>query len=559
MNGENLPRPWLAHYGNMPESVVRLRPPTPLAAFAAAVARAADSPAIRYFDSTISYGELSNLAEGFRQWLNHAGVVAGDHVMIVTNNIPHFMVALVGIWKARAIPVPVNPMYRAAELARLMADCRPRAIVSQYDNLVDVRDGMARAGLAASLIASDPYDFQSEDDAGLLPARNPRPQGVPDLLEESERLGRSGSAQKFPELDPTETGLILYTSGTTGAAKGAMLPHSALAQSGYAARPWVALGDGAIQLAIAPLFHITGLVNGCCSNFDGACSVILTYRFNPASLLSTIERHKPNFVVAASTAFIGLLSNPAVDRDSMSSLHSVFSGGAAVPPALVKEFAERTGLTIHPAFGMTETAAGAIITPHGTKAPFDAETGALSIGIPMSDVDAIIVDDEGNVVQTGTAGELLIRGPGLMSGYLNKPEETAAALRDGWMHSGDVAFMDAEGWFYIVDRKKDLINASGYKVWPREVEDALYEHPAIREAAVIGVADDYRGETVKAVVSLKPGAGLDDDQLKAHCRERLAPYKIPRIIEIVADLPKTETGKISRAILRAAPTPVANT
>jgi len=205
---------------------------------------------------------------------------------------------------------------------------------------------------------------------------------------------------------------------------------------------------------------------------------------------------------------------------------------------------------MYPAFGMTETGGGAIAAPHGSLVPVDQSAGALAVGIPMTDVDVMVIDDEGAPAAVGTPGELLTRGPALMNGYLNKPEDTAETLRGGWMHTGDIAFMDEAGWFYIVDRKKDMINAAGYKVWPREVEDALYEHPHIREAAVIGIPDAYRGESVKAVISLKPGAALAESDIIAHCRDRLAAYKVPRVIDILDDLPKTATGKVSRALLK---------
>jgi len=201
---------------------------------------------------------------------------------------------------------------------------------------------------------------------------------------------------------------------------------------------------------------------------------------------------------------------------------------------------------------MTETTASAIIAPIGSDVPVDPESGALAIGIPMTDVEVMVMDDAGQPAPVGDHGELLIRGPGVMQGYFNKPEETAEALRDGWMHSGDIGFMDENGWFYIVDRKKDMINTAAYKVSPSEGEEALYQHPAVREAAVVGVPDAYRGEAVKAIISFKPGQQATAEEIIALCRDRLAAYKVPRIVEILDDLPKTTTGKISRASLRPA-------
>jgi long-chain acyl-CoA synthetase len=253
----------------------------------------------------------------------------------------------------------------------------------------------------------------------------------------------------------------------------------------------------------------------------------------------------------ASTAYIALLNHPDIARYSLTKVQKAYSGGAPIPLELVNAFREKTGVTMHPSYGLTETTAPSHSTPLGATPPVDPEYGTLSAGMPLPGTQCRVVDLEtGEDVPPGETGEICIKSPTVVPGYWQKPEETAVAIRDGWLHTGDVGSMDENGWFYVVDRVKDLIIVSGYKVWPREVEEALFQHPAVRETAVIGVPDAYRGETVKAYVALKPGGQAGEEELIQFCRERLAAYKVPRIIEFVEEVPKTATGKFSRRTLR---------
>jgi long-chain acyl-CoA synthetase len=326
--------------------------------------------------------------------------------------------------------------------------------------------------------------------------------------------------------------------------------HSALTFNGAALGQWCALHTGSRILAIAPLFHITGIVCHIVAAFSARCSLILHYRFEPAVVLDAIREHRPTYSIGAITAFNSLMNIPDAGPSDFQSFDSIYSGGAPIPPDIRARFRERFGKLIHTSFGMTESAAPTHLCPLGVEAPVDPASGALSIGIPIYDTDAIIVDERGEPVPPGVAGELWMRGPQIMVGYWNKPEQTAEAMGDGWMRSGDIAVMDEAGWFYLIDRKKDVIIASGFKVWPREVEDVLYSHPAVREAAVVGVPDSYRGETVKAFISLKAGMIIHPDEIISYCRNKLASYKAPRFIEFMDELPKTATGKIQRSAVR---------
>jgi long-chain acyl-CoA synthetase len=315
---------------------------------------------------------------------------------------------------------------------------------------------------------------------------------------------------------------------------------------------WIELGFASRVLGLAPLFHITGMMCQLIPCLVTATPLVLAFRFHPEVLLDAIRRTHPTFAVGPVTAFVGMVQAPSFARGDFGSFERIHSGGAPISPATSRQFFEQTGQRLLGAYGMTEATAATHLGPKGVDAPVDPNSGALAVGIPMPGVTCRIVDDEGAEVPLGTAGEVVLESPGVVSGYWNRPEDSAFTIRDGRLYSGDIGVMDEQGWLYLVDRKKDLIICSGFKVWPREVEDALYEHPAVREVAVVGVPDAYRGETVKAFVSLRPGAEVDANELIAFAGERLAAYKRPAELVVLNDLPKTVSGKILRRALRGA-------
>jgi long-chain acyl-CoA synthetase len=277
---------------------------------------------------------------------------------------------------------------------------------------------------------------------------------------------------------------------------------------------------------------------------------VLGYRFEAGTIADLIERHGVTFAIGPITAFIALMNEPTATPERLATMTKVYSGGAPIAPAVADAYEERFGASIHAAYGLTETTSPSHFTPHRRRSPVDPKSGAFSVGVPVFNFDVRVADEEGVDVPVGEVGELLMRGPAVVPGYWQQPEETAHAFPNGELRTGDVGFMDDDGWFYIVDRRKDQINAAGYKIWPREVEDVLYEHPAVREAAVVGVPDPYRGETVKAFVSLKAGEEPSEEELISFCKERMAAYKYPRIVEVVDELPKTASGKVLRRELR---------
>ena len=540
-------KPWLSLYGDMP---TELRPAKDnvLALFRDVVAARPDAVAATYFDGILSYDDLDKASDALAAWLIDREVGPGDRVAIILQNEPQFLIAILAAWKVGAVPVPMNPMYRSVELTGLFGDCIPKAIFCYAGNCAVVQESVDAAGSASTIVLCDPRNFQSRDDERVLPPACPIPEGYIGFAE----AVKAGSGRSIPRVTPSgdDLGLILYTSGTTGKPKGAMARHHAMAFNGASMGKWCDLDGDTRILAIAPLFHITGIVCHVATAFANGASMVLNYRFEANSVLEAIRTAKPTFTIGAITVFNALMNAPGAKKEDFACFKSMYSGGAPIPPSVRAEFLERMGLLIHTSYGMTETSAPTHLCPLGVEAPVDPESGALAIGIPIFNTDAKVVDDDGNEVPIGVAGELCLKGPQITMGYWNKPEQTEESLIDGWFHSGDIAVMDEAGWFYLVDRKKDVIIASGFKVWPREVEDVLYSHPSVREAAVVGVTDPYRGETVKAYVSLKSDASVEVDILVSHCRDKLASYKAPRMVEILDDLPKTVTGKIQRNVLR---------
>jgi long-chain acyl-CoA synthetase len=347
-----------------------------------------------------------------------------------------------------------------------------------------------------------------------------------------------------------DVAMLTYTSGTTGPPKGAMGTHGNVVFNAQAYRDWCNLTPDDVILGVAPLFHVTGLIAHIALALCLPAPLVLAYRFDAGAIVDAIREHRCTFTVGSITVFIAMMNHAEATREDLDSLTTILSGGAPVPPSTVQHFLERFGQRIHNVYGLTETTSPSHAAPLAREEPVDATSGALSVGVPIFNTVVRIVDEQDAELPPGEIGELVTAGPQVVAGYWNKPEETAKALPGGRLHTGDVGFMDEQGWFYIVDRKKDMIIVGGYKVWPREVEDILYEHAAVREAGVVAITDPYRGETVKAFVSLKAGRSATEQELIEFCRSRLAAYKYPRLVEVVDEIPKTVTGKILRRELR---------
>ncbi len=545
-------RPWLRLYpADIPHDLASPFE-TPLAAFEAVAGANLDRTALWYFDTPMSFGALSGHANALAAaW---AGRVAfGDRVAILNQNTPATVIALLAAWRLGAAVIPLNPMLTARELTHYLADGEPAAIMVGAEQAAALADALASWGGSPVIAFSAAQDFLQFDGAPPAPLRglkgtNEIPDGWAVLLD----LPPAPAMFAHRVVHGTDLAFLTYTSGTTGRPKAALNTHANVAFNAEVYRRWLRLDADDVLYAAAPFSHVTGLVAHIAAGFAAGAPVVMNYRFDAATVLDLLARRGCTTTVAAITAYIALLDHPNFDAAALPRFTKLFSGGAPVAPAVVERWEAATGIYIHNAYGLTETTSPSHLVPFGQRAPVDPMTGSLSVGVPVPGTYCRVVDMETRetLPSGGEVGELLTAGPQVVAGYWRKPEESAAGFQDGWLRTGDLGRADADGWFFVVDRAKDMIVASGFKVWPREVEDTLLEHPGVSEAAVVGVPDAYRGEVPKAFVVARPGAAVTDLELRAFCRERLAAYKTPREIVLVTALPKTISGKVLRRELR---------
>jgi long-chain acyl-CoA synthetase len=472
-----------------------------------------------------TYADVDRRSDAVAAWLAaDGGVRPGDRVALFLQNDAEVVVVLLAAWKIGAIGVPVNPMLREGELGYLLRDCEPSVLVAR-EELVPI----ARAAAAAE---RSPVIVLPSPDLGPL-------------------MASGASAPVGPVPTPSDPAFLVYTSGTTGRPKGAVNTHANVVHSAGVYQQQLVMDGDDVVLGGAPLFHITGLVAGIALSHRCACPLVLLHRFEPAACLEAIARWRCTMTVMAITAYIALMADERFERLDLSSLTKAYSGGAPVSPSVVERWRARTGTPIRNVYGLTETTSPTHLVPLGVEGRVHATMGACSVGLPVPGCEARIVDPEtGTDVPAGAEGEIQVRGPMVVPGYWRR-DDISITDADGWFRTGDIGIVDEDGWYYIVDRLKDMINASGFKVWPREVEDALRQHPAVRDAAVVGAPDDYRGETVKAFVTLTRDGAATPEDLIGFCRERLAAYKRPRIVEILDELPTSAAGKVLRRELRA--------
>ncbi|MBR9980508.1 MAG: AMP-binding protein [Desulfatitalea sp.] len=545
-------KPWLNTYPEWLPSAFTGSYETLLDKFDRAAAQHPDAPCIYYFEKVITFDEVAWMARSFAVALTELGFDQGDRILFVLQNIPQAVICSLAVWMRGGIVVPVNPMYTAKDLAHLLADSGAGIILCDdalYEKTV------AAAAADRKVLTTSALDLIGHG------------QPMPEQLAGSSKLRFSATFDLMDMIDrcrdkpltphraaAEELAYLVYTSGTTGPPKGAMISHANIDHNCKVYEMAVQLDVSDVIWGVAPLFHITGIVAHQAIAFHLGVPLVLHNRFNPADALRLIQTHQVTFTVASITVYIALLNHPDIQSFDLSRFQKAYSGGAPVSPGTVQKFKEVMGITIYNVYGLTESASPATITPLGMTGPVDEASGALSVGLIIPGVEAWVVnvDEQGQEMPVGQEGELVLRGPSIIRGYWQKPEASAKAIIDGRFFTGDVAKIDAQGWCYIVDRKKDLINVSGFKVWPRDVEDVLYQHPAVREAAVVGIPDSYRGETVKAFVSLVEGCRdkVTPETLIQFCKERLAAYKYPRIVEILDEVPKTMTGKVLRRELR---------
>jgi long-chain acyl-CoA synthetase len=543
-------RPWLHLYrGVHPE----LKPPheTALDMFRATLKRNGRAPLVHYFDRSLSAAECDAMSDALAVGLQERGVEVGDRVAVYLQNVPQVLIAVLAIWKCGAVVVPCNPMLRERELGKILRSSGCLALICHEDLYVDVGRAALPATAVRHTITTSPLEFL--DGGPEVPAmlagvsRNPQ-SDASDMLEIIAR--HRGEQPRAVELTGDDVAFMVHTSGTTGDAKGAMNTHRNVVFATSVYEAWIGLTSDDVILGLAPLFHVTGLIGHVTLALLTGSPLVLFYRFDVNEACRLAALHRATFTVSAITAYIALLNSDALAKYDLKRLTKLYTGGAPTPASVLEDWHGRTGVRIQPMYGLTEATSPTHMTPPGAIPPIDPHTGAMAIGVPVCNTDVKVITDAGYEAAPREIGEFVISGPQIVPGYWQKPEETAKALTPDGLRTGDVGFMDENGWFYLVDRSKDMIVASGFKVWPREVEEVLYQHPAVREAAVVGVPDAYRGETIKAVISLKPGQKVTPDEIRAFARERMAAYKYPRVVEIMDDLPKTTSGKIMRRLLQ---------
>jgi long-chain acyl-CoA synthetase len=544
-------RPWLRFYEPGVPHTLRY-PDHPVHAFLdRTAAEYGTRPAAVYFGASVTYGWLREMAGRFAAGLVRLGVRPGDRVALHLPNCPQFLITYYGALAAGTVVVPFNPLYVEREIAHQLADSG--AEVSVTLDVLYPRVAAARAQTRVrEIVVTGIQDYFPPLLRTLYPLKARREGMVahvpraPDIHRLAALLDHAGHTPDV-RVDPATVAVLLYTGGTTGIPKGAMLTHRNLVSNVLQARSWFTqLQPGAdTAVAVIPFFHSYGMTSAMNFAVSSGTRLVLLPRFQVEGTLKAIARYHPKVFPGVPTLYTAVNNYPEVGRYDLRSIGACISGAAPLPVEVQSRFEALTGGRLVEGYGLTEA------SPVTHANPILGTRKAGSIGIPFPDTDARIVDLEGGMTMLGPGevGELVIRGPQVMRGYWNRPDETGRVLRDGWLYTGDMARMDDDGYFYVVDRKKEMIITGGLNVFPREVEEALYAHPAVLEAAAIGVPEKYKGEVVKAFVVLKPNARATAGELIDHCRRLLAPFKVPRDIAFRPQLPKSLVGKILRRVL----------
>jgi long-chain acyl-CoA synthetase len=470
-----------------------------------------DHVAVKLDETEVSYGTLDEATARLAGVLAERDFAAGQRVGVMLPNVPYFAICYYGVLRAGGVVVPMNVLLKRREVAFYLRDSGAKLLFAWEGFADDARAGAGDAGAECVIVA--PASFE-------------------------QLLASADSRREIVDRDPEDTAVILYTSGTTGTPKGAELTHHNLTRNCEITRSNFGLGEDAVALGALPLFHSFGQTCALNATIASGGTLSLIPRFDPGKALEIIERDRVNLFEGVPTMYNAILQHPERDRFDTSSLALCVSGGSAMPVELLRGFEDAFGCKVLEGYGLSES------SPVASFNPRDRERKPGSIGVPIRGVEMKVVDDDGHEVPRGEIGEIVIRGHNVMKGYWNKPEATAETLRDGWLHTGDMARIDEDGYFFIVDRKKDMIIRGGYNVYPREIEEVLYEHPDVVEAAVVGIPHDELGEEVGAAVTLKEGATTTPQELSEFVKGQVAAYKYPRRMWLVGELPKGPTGKI---------------
>ncbi|MED4933673.1 fatty acid--CoA ligase family protein [Heyndrickxia coagulans] len=491
----------------------------------------ADKTAYIFMDQPVTYKELDTAVSKFADGLKKLGLKKGDHMALLLGNSPQFIIALYGAMRAGVTTIPVNPIYTPEEIRYILDNGDVKAVVAldlfaPYVDKIDAR-----------LPKVEHYIICETDPAKAGKYTHPKLKSFSQILAES-----SPSVDEVP-LSEEDTAVILYTSGTTGKPKGAMLTHKNLYSNASDIGSYLKMSADDRVITALPMFHVFCLTVAVNAPLISGATLLILPKFSPKEVFRVASRYKATIFAGVPTMYNYLFQYEGGDPKDFATLRLCISGGASMPVALLKNFEKKFNVLISEGYGLSEA------SPVTCFNPLDRPRKPGSIGTNIVHVENKVVDELGNEVPVGEVGELVVRGPNVMKGYYKMPEETAAAIRNGWLHTGDMAKMDEEGYFYIVDRKKDMVIVGGFNVYPREVEEVLYDHPDVVEVAAVGIPDPNQGEAVKVYVVSK-NKNLTEQELLDYCKERLAKYKVPKEIEFLEELPKNTTGKILRRSLK---------
>ncbi|WP_313428400.1 fatty acid--CoA ligase family protein [Siminovitchia terrae] len=485
-----------------------------------------ENTAYYFMDKQTTYEELNVSVNKFASGLAKAGIGRGDHVALLLGNSPHFIISLYGIMRVGATAIPINPTYTPSEIAYILKDGDVKAVIA-LDQMVPYIEKLRTAAPKIE------HYIICETGAQLTEG-----------METFSEVLHSGDSDFIPvPVNSEETAVILYTSGTTGKPKGAMLSHGNLYSNARDIRDYLKMDSKDTVITTLPMFHVFSLTVVLNAPLISGSALIIVPKFSPKEIFRVAQKYKATIFAGVPTMYNFLYQYPGSNPGDFSSMRLCISGGASMPVALLKNFEEKFDVVVSEGYGLSEA------SPVTCFNPLDRPRKPGSIGTSIFNVENKVMDEFGNELPIGEVGELAVRGPNVMKGYYNMPEETSETIREGWLYTGDLARMDEEGYFYIVDRKKDLVIVGGYNVYPREVEEVLYKHPGVLEAAVIGVPDAEQGETVKAII-VPRDKQVDRAELHQFLAERLASYKLPKFIEFLEELPKNSTGKIMKRDLK---------
>lgn len=511
-----------------------------------------DATALIYMGKKISYAALDSLVNRFANALTAIGVKKGDTVAMLLPNIPQVVIANYAAWRIGAVASQNNPLYTERELTYQLDDADASVLIT-LDLLLPRALKVQPDTKVKHIITCHINDYLPFPIKQLFPYvkkqmyRKVEPS--PGISQFMDLMTQSDDSPVQSKAAWDEVGTLIYTGGTTGVSKGVMLTHANMSCNVQQLRHWfhdVTEGDGSSMLAIFPFFHSAGFTGVQNYTIWGGWTDVLIPRPDPAAVVEQLRKFKPNYIPGVPTIFIGLLNNAEFRNMDLSFIKGFVAGAAPLSLETIKDLKGLTGGDLINVYGLTE------ISPMGTASAWKGDIKPGTVGIPFSSTDLKIVDvDTGtSEMKPGEPGEICFKGPQVMKGYYKKPEETAMVLKDGWLFTGDIGFLDEDGYLTIVDRKKDMIVASGFNIFPQEIDEILFSHPKVLEACTIGIPDAYRGETPKSFIVPKPGEQLSREEISAFCKERLAAYKVPKHIEFMTELPKSAVGKILRKELR---------